>query len=205
MQSDINGHYCSSCNHLMIAVNMASVLGENHLCPKSVTMVNCHLHQQRCPINSYTMGVDKASKQENISISNMESHEWSLYSEGLSYEETDNVYNDDSYNSLGDQQTFDTCRQCCTVGRDELVIPKFHNWSLSRRSNHTVICRYCREEVKNCYDHNLVRCVEHWRKGHSHQECGNYGLEETGKLIDCDFAVNCIPVEETTVRSHFNV
>ena len=207
MQSAVDGHYCPSCNHLMIVLNVTNIFGEYHLCPKPVTVTNSHLHQQHCPINGYTVGEDKPTKQEDSSISEMESDQSSLYSEGTSYEETGSDCND-SYNSLDDQHTVHTCSQCCTVGSDELVIPKPRNWSLSSRSTHIVVCRYCREEVKNCYyDYHLVTCVEHRRnhqfqdkQGHTHQEWENYGVERTRQLIDFDFVVNCIPVEESIVR-----
>ena len=191
MQSAVNGHYCPSCNHLMIALNLAGVFGECSLCPKPVTMANCQLHQQQCPINSYPMGKDKATEQEGVSISEMESDQWSLYSEGIS----GSVYNHDSYNSLDDQQTLDTCRQCCsTFGHNELVVPKLHNLSLSYRSSHFVVCRYCGEKESMQWRKDQFKD----RPKHPHQDCR---LDKTRQLIDCDFAVNCIPVEETINRS----
>ena len=199
MQSAVNGHYCPSCNHLMIALDLAGVFGECNLSPKPVTKTNC---QQQCPINSYPMGKDKTTKQEGISISEMESDQSSLYSEGISYEGTGSVYNYDSYNSLDDQQTLDTCRQCCsTFGCDELVIPKLHNWSLSCRSNHFVACRYCGEKESMQWRKHQFND----RQRHPHQDCGNCGLDETRQLIDCDSAVNCIPVEESTNRLDNNM
>ena len=198
---------------MVIFMNMTRIFGECDFSPKPVIVAANSQQYQQWPTASYSMDDDGdelfKTEQGYVSISKMESDQWSLYSEGISYEETGSVYNDDSYNSLGDQQTFDTCRQCCTVGRDELVIPKLHNWSLPSNSNHTTVCRYCREEVKNCYyDHHLVKCVEHWKeygcnfkstKISSHDQAYKHcSLEH---FIDYTFTVNCTAIQETTSYS----
>ena len=203
---------------------MDNMLGQCNLYAKPVVVTNCHPHQQQCPFDSYSMNNDEDevfdSKQEDVSDSEMKSDQWSLYSEWISDEETGSDYNDyNSYNSLDDDQptTLHTCRQCCTVGQDELVIPKHHNWSLSSDSNQTIVCRYCREEVKNCYynDH-LVRCPECFvdckfgcRKtlisckkiGKHYQECemARDVISETQQNGN-QFIINCVPIEETVHR-----
>ena len=200
MQSPVNGHYCPNCNHMMIILNVGGILD---LCPKSSAVNNHFPHHHQSPTNAYSKRDNKATKKEDMSKSEMESDQWSLYSEGISYEETDSDYNDNSYNSIDDQVTMHTCRQCCTVGHDELVIPKLHNWSLSSNNEHTTVCRYCREEVNNSYhDHHLVT---YWRKhqfkdrqqGLCYQQGKRYRPEETRQFMDYNFSVNCIPVEET--------
>ena len=198
MQSPINSHYCPNCNHVMIVLRMGGIYD---LCPKSKEDFPQH---QKCPTNDYSKSNNEAAKQEVISKSEMESDQWSLYSEGISYEETDSDYNDNSYNSLDDQlTTLHTCIECCTVGHDELVIPKLYNWSLSSNNEHTTVCRYCREEVNNSYYHHhlVTYCKKHQFKdrqqGHSCQQYMNNCPEETRQFMDCTFSVNCTPVEET--------
>ena len=195
-----------------------NIFGECEFTPKPATVTASNQLHQQWPSDSYSIGDDEdelfKTKLRHFSISEMESDQSSLYSEGISYEGTGSVNNYDSYNSLDDQQTLDTCRQCCTLGRDELVVPKLHNWSLSSDSNHTTVCRYCREEVKNFYyDHHLVRCVEHWKqygcdfknaKASSHdQACKHCSVEDTRHFNDCTFTVNCTAVQETTSYSYF--
>ena len=162
-------------------------------------LINCHLELNQCPGSSYSVdeGGDELCEFRQESLAQ---NECSL---GTSYEETGSDCN--SYNSLADddddQLTLYTCRQCCTVGQDELVIPKHRNCSLSSDSNHTIVCRYCREEVKYCYynDH-LARCsehCEHYRCGigntrrhynHDHRSCS---LEEISSSV-----ANCTAVQE---------
>ena len=219
MESFANGHYCPSCKHMMIVLNVAGISREHNLSTIPVTVTANYQLQQQCPGSSYSMGEDEDEvfqlKQEVISKSEMESDQWSLYSEGISYEETDSDYNDNSYNSLDDQlTTLHTCIECCTVGHDELVIPKLHNWSLSSNNEHTTVCRYCREEVNNSYyDHHVVKCSEqliyckHGRgrslipcKKIQHcQDCvmtRKYIWEEEQHNMNV-FAVNCVAVQET--------
>ena len=139
-------------SQLVLVIELSSPCKECDSCPKPV--VNCHLQQHQCP------AMDKVEDEVFESISETKSDQSSLHSEGISYEETGSVYDYDSYNSLDDQQTVDTCRRRrCS---DKLVIPKHdNNWSLPSDSDHTTVCRYCREEVKNCYyDHHLTRCTE---------------------------------------------
>ena len=191
-----------------------NIFGECEFTPKPVAVAaRSQLHQQ-WPSDSYSMGDDEDElfkmELEHISISEMESDQWSLYSEGISYRETSSAYNNNSYNNLDDQQTLETC----TLGHNELVIPKLHNWSLPSDSDHATVCRYCREEVKNCYyDHHLVRCMEHWKqygcdfknaKTYSHdQACKHSSVEETRHFNGCTFTVNCTAVQETTSYSYF--
>ena len=184
---------------MMIVLNMDGIVD---LYPKS-SAAKYHFPHHQQSSNTYSKSNNKATKQEDMSKSEMESDQWSLYSEGISYEETDSDYNDNSYNSLDDQVTVHTCRQCCTVGHDELVIPKLHNWSLSSNNEHTTVCRYCREEVNSSYyDHHLVT---YWRKhqfkdrqqGLCYQQGKKYCPGETRQFMDYNFSVNCTPVEET--------
>ena len=87
------------------------------MCPKPAT-----LHQLR-PTDSYSMSDDRDEPfeaKQNVSISEMKSNQSSLFSEGISYEETGSDHSYDSYISLDDQPAVDTCR---TVGHNELVIP----------------------------------------------------------------------------------
>ena len=213
-----SGHYCPNCKHLMIVMNVASILREHNLPTMPVTVTANYQLQQQCPGSSYSLGEDGDEvfqlKQEGMSKSEMESDQWSLYSEGISYEETDSDYNDNSYNSLDDQVTVHTCRQCCTVGHDELVIPKLHNWSLSSNNEHTTVCRYCREEVNNSYyHHHLVKCKEKWDENGCSlknknrrlcdQEHNRSNVEDTRHGNNNSFAVNCIATEETACYSYF--
>ena len=218
MESIANSHYCPSCKHLMIVLNVANILREHNLPTMPVTVTANYQLQQQCPVSVYSLGEDGDEvfqlKQEYINKSEMESDQWSLYSEEISYEEADSDYNDNSYNSLDNQVTVHTCRQCCTVGHDELVIPKLHNWSLSSNNEHTTVCRYCREEVNNSYyDHHLVNCSEQLigckygcgrslipRKKIQHcQDCEmtrENVWEEVQHNIN-NFIVNCKAVQET--------
>ena len=137
-----------------------------------------------------------------------------LFSEG---EDTSTGHNGDSYNGLDDdQQQSTTCKQCCTLGSDEMVIPKLHNWPMSTDHSHTTLCKYCREEVKKCYyDCHLVKCVEHWKEEqhgcdlkrvqtYSHDQANkHYSSEKTRHFNDYNFIVNCTAIQETTVYSYF--
>ena len=203
----------------MIVMNMSYIYGECKLCPKPAAVItNCQLHQLQ-PTDSYSMGDDAdelfETKQEDISISETKSDQSSLYSEGISYEETGSYYSCDSCISLDDQPAVDTCR---TVGHDELVIPTHHR-SLPSDSDHTTVCRYCRGEVKNCYyDHHLVRCSEYLidykfgcrKLSIPHKKIREYYQErEAVKSLNTEdktehngynFIVNCIAVQETVHR-----
>ena len=186
-------------SQLVLVIELSSACGECNSCPKPV--VNCHLQQHQCPDGSYPM--DKAEGEifeRSVSISKIKSDQSSLYSEGISYEETGSDYNDDSYNSLEDQQTVHTCRQRCS---DELVIPKHHNnWSLPSDSNHTTVCRYCREEVKNCYyDYHLVRCSEYLTDCRiSYKRC-SFRCKKTEKQ-ECEMATELVSGKETQNIGH---
>ena len=218
MQPAVSGLHCPSCNHLMTVMSVSGILGECSLCPKPVTVVaNGWLHQHQ-PTDSYSMGNngdELLETKQDISISEMKSDQSSLYDEGISYEETSRDHNYDSYNSLDDQSAVDTCR---TIGHDELVTPTHHK-SLPSDSEHATVCRYCREEVKNCYyDNHLVRCSEYlleckFGRGNvlipckkirrQYQECeaakGLNTEEETEHNV-YNFVINCIAVQETVHR-----
>jgi len=94
---------------------------------------------------------------------------------------------------------------------DELVVGKYHNWSLSSNKRHTTVCRFCREEIKNYYYKNhFVRC-----SGQCLSEC--YAsfliaykkskqplipcktvledLSEEAQDNDDDYPINCIAVQ----------
>ena len=212
MQPAVSGFHCLSCNHLMIAMDVTGIFGEHTLCPKPiVVMVNYQLNQLQ-PTDSYSMGADGDELfkiTEDISIST-KSDQSSLYSEGISYEETGSVYNCDSYNSLDDKPTVNTS---ITVEHDELVIPIQHK-SLSSDSDHTIMCRYCRGEVKNChYDYHLVRCSEYsincrFSSGNPFKKI-RYQESKAVKRFNTEneiqhngnnFIVNCIAVQETVHR-----
>ena len=204
MQSAACSHYCPSCNHLMIVVNVASIFRECNLSHKPVAVTANTWLQQQSPGSSYSMNEDEVfeTKQEAISNSGMESDQWSLYSEGISYEETDSDHNDNSYNSLDDPLTVNTCIQCCTVGHDELVIPKLHNNSST--SHHTSVCTYCRERTKKRYyqDHPIrcTECLTHFKYNYKqysirHQKGEQYFQEH-------EKATEHISEEETQNRGH---
>ena len=148
-------------SQLVLVIEFSCGCGEcNSSCHKPVA--NCHLQQHQCPGSSYSIDTAEDKLFEiNQRNFEMKSDQSSLYSEGISYEEISSGHNYDSYN---DQHTVHTCIQWCTSRCDELVIPKHHNsWSLPSDSTHTTtVCRYCREEVKNChYNKHLVRCSEY--------------------------------------------
>ena len=189
---------------------MASVFEKCGLYSKPVISIANHQFQQT---DSYSMGDDGDELFEDVGISEMESDQSSLYSEGMSYEETSRDHNYDSYNSLDDQPAVDTCR---TIGHDELVVPTHHK-SLPSDSEHTTVCRYCREEVRNCYyDHHLITCSEyliacrysygrfsipHKKKREHYQEhkmAVDYTSEEHVYDNNITCAVNCIAIQETT-------
>ena len=236
MQSPVaDNYYCPSCKQIMVVLHVAGIFDEYH---KPMKITNCFLHQQQCPINNCTMAEDEATTtQGDTSMNALKSDQWSLFSEGMGYEETGTDQNGDSYNSLDDDQqqatifsegigykktgtdhngdsynSLDddqhqttTCTQCCTLGSDEMVVPKL-KWTLSTDTEHNMSCRYYREKVKDCYyDHYLVRCMEHKQENqeHSYHEYKDCYQQAAGQFINCDFAVNCIPVEETIVRSYF--
>ena len=208
--------YCPNCSQLMMLMNIGDILWERDICLNPVALeTNYQLHPQ-WPSDSYAMSNDSNElleiQQEGVG---MKSDQWSLLSEGISYEEISSDHNGDSYNSLDDPQQTTTCKQCCTLGSDEMVVPKFHNWPLSTDNSHTTVCRYCREEVKNCYyDQHLVKCVEHWKEEHgcalkrtqtySHDQANkHYSSEETRHINDYNFTVNCTAIQETTFYSYF--
>ena len=188
-------------SQIVLVIEFSSACKECHSCSKPV--VDCHLQQHQC---SYCM--DNAEDEvfvRNVSISETKGGQSSEHSEGISYEETSSVYNYDSYNSLDDQQAVAICRQRCS---DELVIPKHHNnWSLPSDNDDTTVCRYCREEVKNCYyDHHLVRCSEYMKDYRISCErwspqCNKQGCNIATELVsgtqnsDHQFIVNCTAVQ----------
>ena len=161
---------------------------------------------QQCPGSSYSMddgGEEIFEIQQEVSGngSEVESDQQSLYSEGIGYEET----GDDGYK----------CRQCCTVGHDELVIPRSHHNSLPI-GHHTTVCKFCKEMVKNCHHQdNTVRSSEcskdcrfscererylfpHKKAQQNCQECQTVTEHSSEKLLQyyChSFAVNCTPVQ----------
>ena len=164
MQSPVADNcYCPSCNHMIVVLHVAGIFGEYH---EPMKIANCFLHHQH-PINNCAMAKDEANTmqgdisvnelrsdrfsegisyeetgttQGDTSMNELKSDQWSLFSEGISYEETGSDHNGDSYNSLDDQQQTTTCEQCCTLGSDEMVIPKLHNWPLSTDNSHTTVC-----------------------------------------------------------------
>ena len=168
-------------------------------------MEDCQL-QQQCPGSSYFMdegGEELFEIQQEVSdnSSEMESDQWSSYSEGISYEET----GDDGY----------TCRQCCTVGHDELVIPRSHHIPLLA-DHHNTVHTCCKEMVKNCHHQDYtVQCSKyskdcrfscereryvfpHKKAQQSCQECQAETEHHSEQLLQyyChSFAVNCTPVQ----------
>ena len=64
-----------------------------------------------------------------------------------------------------------------TIRLDELVVDEhYHNW-WTLPSDNTIVCRYCREEVKNrYYDDHLVRC--------SGRDIA-YGCRKSNQLLTC--------------------
>ena len=167
--------------------------------------MNCQL-QQQSPGSSYSLNEaeDEVSEQEII---RMESDH-----EEMSYEETGSDHNDNSYNSLDDPLTVNTCIQCCTVGHDELVIPKLHNNSST--SNHTSVCTYCRERTKKRhYQDHPIRCTEcltdfkysckqyliRHQKGEQyfqeHEKATEHISEEETQHRGHSFVVNCIATQ----------
>ena len=149
--------------------------GQCNLCP-GVAVNNCHLQQHCCPGGSYCMGPaedEMFELRQDVSVDDKKSDLSFSPSELMSYEETSGDYNNDIHS---DRQAVYVCEQCNTHGKHELVFPKSYSQSLSTDNNHTTACRYCREEVKNCYyDQHLVRCSESLKN--YRPSCEGYSLQ----------------------------
>ena len=184
-------------NQVVLMIKLSCACRECKSYPKAV--MDCQL---QCPGSSYSMDEGREELfeiKEEIGNSEMESDQWSSYSEGISHEETGiNTH---------------TCSQYCTVGHDELVIPKLHNNPLPI-DYHTIVCTYCRETAKD-YHHqdHPVRCSEcskdctfscerylfPHKKAEQHcQECllvTEHVDKQMQYYYSHSFVVNCTPVE----------
>ena len=102
----------------------------------------------------------------------------------------------------------DHTQQCKQVGQDELVIvASRYNWH-SHDYIHTIVCRYCREEVNSCYyEDHLVSCLESYKCGQGDCLVNNRDSQKTRGCIlpelvttkhgHCEFVVNCTATEES--------
>ena len=140
-------------NHLMI--DMCSVCARYY---KPVVVACC----QQFPITHYCM--DKSVSQLHNNIQDVFSLSDSKSKERLSYIE--------AIASIGQTVSGICCIEKCPigqaeqVGRDELVIAaSSYNW-YSHDYIHTIVCRYCREEMNSCYyEDHLVSCLESYKCG----------------------------------------
>ena len=78
----------------------------------------------------------------------------------------------------------DHIQQCKQVGQDELVIAaSSYNW-YSHDYIHTIVCRYCREEVNSCYyEDHLVSCLESYKRGQGDCLVVDKMVQVTGRQV----------------------
>ena len=95
----------------------------------------------------------------------------------------------------------DHIQQCKQVGWDELVIAASSYNSYTHDHIHTIVCRYCREEVNSCYyEDHLVNCLERNKCGQGHCLVVDKMVRVAGRQVtskDNGFTVNCVAVQET--------
>jgi len=109
----------------------------------------------------------------------------------------------------------DHIQQCKQVGQDELVVAAAAASSdncYSQDYTHTIVCRYCREEVNSCYyEEHLVSCLESYQcaqgdcldkmvqavnNKHSQTTRGHISPDTRDNGIS-EFVVNCTATEES--------
>jgi len=104
-----------------------------------------------------------------------------------------------SNRETGKDDLDDHIQQRKQVGQDELVIAaSSYNW-YSHNHIHTIVCRYCREEVISCYyEDHLVNCLESNKCGQGHCLVVDKMVQVTGRLMtlssDISFVMNCVAV-----------
>ena len=153
-------------------------------------------------VNSYSSDIDRQELfvlEENYE---MKSNQLSIYSD------KENVQKETGKESTQSGETGEehlSVNSCCRL--HELVVGRNPNWIFFSDNDDTTVCKYCREEVKNCYyDGHLVRCSGYKTvcKKSNHllmcykndQECKTLTeqfSEETEE--NCTFIVSCIAVQ----------
>ena len=94
----------------------------------------------------------------------------------------------------------DHIQQCKQVGQDELVIAASSYYWYSHDYIHTIVCRYCREEVNSCYyEDHLVSCLVSYKCGQGDCLVVDKMIQVIGRQVTSkdDFVVNCVAVQET--------
>jgi len=193
------------CNQLM--VDIGSVCGRYY---KPVVMICCCTAVQQCPVGqeeqdelviatSYaiTLAVHCHQRLGNIlDISKPKQNQFSFPGSSTKRDQQSSG-SDISSKETGKD---DHIQQCKQVGQDELVIAaSSYSW-YNHDYIHTIVCRYCREEVNSCYykDH-LVNCLES-------NKCGQGECLVVDKMVqvtsssDNGFVVNCVAVQESFHR-----
>jgi len=120
---------------------------------------------------------------------------------GSSQRDQPSSISDTSNNEIDKDNLDDHTQQCKQVGQGELVIAaSSYNW-YSHNHIHTIVCRYCREEVNSCYyEDHLVNCLESNKYGQGHCLVVDKMVQVARRQVtskDNGFAVNCVAVQET--------
>ena len=192
-------------------VDMGSVYGRYY---KPVVMLCCSTGVQQCPVGPDEQGEPVTATSCTITlavhcqcllanscfdISKLEPNQFGF--PGGSKDQTSST-SDTNNRETSKHDLDDHIQQCKQVGRDELVIAaSSYNW-YSHNHIHTIVCRYCREEVNSCYyEDHLVNCLEGNKCGQGHCLVVDKMVQVTGRLVksnsDKFFVVNCVAAQET--------
>ena len=160
---------------------LISFTGNNN----SVMVTDCQ-SLQHSPVSSYSRGNSKEElfmleqDAENHNDSRENSRELLIFKQDLEVQASKyHKIKDDQLILHNEEQPSGVLasEEHFTISKrsDELVVNEHHhNWI--QPSDDTIVCRYCREEVKNCYyDDHLVRC-----------SCNiGYGYRKNKQLLTC--------------------
>jgi len=194
-------------------VDMGSVCGRYH---KPAVVVCCCTSVQQCSVG--LGGPDElviATSYTNTSAMHchhQQAKTLSLLSKRMSIPEQDQLAENTTTNHLSSSSSYinhyrrtsedDHIQQCEQVGQDELVIAAAAVSSdncYSQDYAHTIVCRYCREEVNSCYyEEHLVSCLATYQCVQG--DCLDKIVQVVGRQVrsssDNSFVVNCIAVQE---------
>ena len=185
----------------------------------SVMVTSCYLPQQYSPVISCLRDNGREElfmleqDAENHSYSRDNGRELFVLKQDFEMESEYHEIKSDQLISHSEEQPSQkvVSEEHFTTSRlDELVVDKHHNWILPSDNDNTTVCRYCREEVMNCYYANhLVRCsgcrigYNCWKSNQlltcyeNNQETAmkQSSEEEETKEKDYNYIINCIAVQ----------
>ena len=197
------------CNQLM--VNMCSVCGRYY---KPVAC--CCTGVQQCPVGlDEEVEPDKLASYASVhchhqlastyssllvkNISKPEKNQLDLHGGSTKRDQPSSSSDINNKETVKDDLG-DHIQQCRQVGQDELVIAaSSYNW-YSHDYIHTIVCRYCREEVNSCYyEDHLVSCLVSYKYGQGDCLVVDKMVQVTERQVTSkdDFVVNCVAVQET--------